>query len=68
MHVLDIWSSDDESGEQTDLWDNEEEKKGQQIGKVEGKKLETESVGVPAEKAECSDGKAKKEEVITSVW
>lgn len=68
VHVLDIWSSDDEGGEQIDLWKNEEKKESQYIRKVEEKKQEAESVEVKAEEVESSDGKAKKEEIIASIW
>ena len=69
VHMIDLWSSDDdESGEPIDLWDDEEEENSQQIGKVEGKKSETGSETIPAEKAERSNKEAKKEEVIASVW
>ena len=44
MHVLDIWSSDDEHEGQVDLWDNDKAKESQQIGEVEEKKEEKETV------------------------
>ena len=40
VHVLDIWSSDDEHEGQIDLWENDEANKSQQVGEVEEKKEE----------------------------
>ena len=68
MHVLDIWSSDDEHEEQVDLWDNDEAKESQQVGEVEEKKEVKETIKGKAEEAESSSEKAEKEEIIASLW
>ena len=38
VHVLDIWSSDDEQEGQVDLWENNKVKENQQVSGVEEKK------------------------------
>ena len=68
MHVLDIWSSDDEHEGKVDLWEYEEVKESQQVGKVEEKKEEAESVEAKVEEAESSGEKTKEEEIIASIW
>ena len=68
MHVLDIWSSDDEHEGQVDLWKNDKAKESQQVGKVEEKKEEKETIEGKVEEAKSSGEKAEKEEIITSVW
>ena len=68
MHVLDIWSSDDEHEGQVDLWDIDEAKESQQVGEVEEKKEVKETIKGKAEEAESSSEKAEKEEIITSIW
>ena len=66
MHVLDIWSFDDEHKGQVDLWENNEAKESQQVGEVEKKKEEKETVEGKVEEAESASEKG--EEVIASVW
>ena len=68
MHVLDIWSSDDEGEGHIDLWENEEKKESQQVGKVKEKKEEVESVEAKVEEVESSGEKEKKKDIIASVW
>ena len=68
IHVLDIWSSDDEGEGRIDLWESEESKVSQSIGKVGEKKEEIELTEPKVEEAESSKEKAKKEEIIASVW
>ena len=67
MHVLDIWSSDDEHEGQIDLWENKEIKENQQVGKVDEKKEVVDSVEAKVEEVESYSEKAKKEEIIASV-
>ena len=60
MHVLDIWSFDDEHQRQVDLWDNDEVKKSQQVGETEEKKEEKKTVEGKVEEAESFGEKAEK--------
>ena len=68
MHVLDIWSSDEQHKGQVDLWENDEANESQQVGEVEEKKKEKETVEGKVEEAKSSGEKAEKEEVVASIW
>ena len=67
VHVLDIWSSDDEDVGPVDLWGKEGRTEDKQVRKVEENKTEADSLDAQPEEAESSDAKAKEEEVIASV-
>ena len=54
--------------ERDNLWESEESKMSQSIGKVGWKKEEIEPTEPQVEEVESSKGKAKKEETIASVW
>ena len=44
VHVLDIWSSNDEDIGSVDLWEKEGQTENKKVGKVEEKKTETDSL------------------------
>ena len=58
VHILDIWSSDDERKGQVNLWENDEAKESRQVGEVEEKKEEKETVEGKVEEAKSSGEKA----------
>ena len=68
VHVLNIWSSDYEQEGQVDLWESDEVKESQQVGEVEEKEKEKETVEGKAKEAKSSGEKVEKEEIIASVW
>lgn len=68
VHILDIWSFDDENVEPIDLWEKEGQTENTQVGKVEEKEAEADPIEVKLEQAEGSGAKAKEDEVIASVW
>ena len=68
VYVLDIWSSDDEDVGPVDPWGKEGQAENEQVGKVEGKETEADSLEAQPEEPESSNAKAKEKEVIASVW
>ena len=50
------------------MWENEKGKESQPVGKVEEKEEEVKLIEAKVEEVESSNGKVKKEEIITSVW